>query len=393
MRLKKLTKPKKTGRMLVLYLLGLLLAFSNALPTYVHSNFLGEIVSLQMVSLFFIIANSITFAFIIFFPKIIKKFNDHLIFKAILVLCALSLFSFSIADTAIKGLISISAFMVAFNLVFIKLDLFLEKFTDNNNTGRIRTIYFTFYNLGWVFAPSVSSFLIEKFSYSFVYWIAGLLIIPVLIIFAITEKRFDKKIKYTGDNIKKEIIRMLRCKNLRGIFIVALIIQLFFSTAVVYVPFYLHQNLGIGWEVLGPIFSIMLLPFVLFEIPAGILADKYFGEKEMLIIGLVILSLSLFFFYYIDVPTAWIWALVLFLSRTGAAILEAMRESYFFKLVDAENIDMINIFRITSPLAYIIGPGIAILILAFFPVQYLFLFMSIITILGIGVVLPIKDSR
>ncbi len=162
---------------------------------------------------------------------------------------------------------------------------------------------------------------------------------------------------------------------------------------VVYIPIYLHQNLGIGWESLGPVFSIMLLPFILFEIPAGNLADKYFGEKEILIIGLLILSLSLFLFYYISVPTLWIWAVVLFLSRVGAALIEAMRESYFFKLVDAEDIDMINIFRVTNPLAYIIGPALGIIILLLFPLQYLFLFMAGIVILSLAFVFPMKDTK
>lgn len=386
-------KNKSSKSLVLLYFLGTLIALTSALPAYVHSNFLREFVSLQSVSIYFIIANSLALIFILSFPKLTKKFKDAIIFKFLLVFYALSLFFFATASSAWQGLLAIILFTIFSNLVFIKLDLLLEKFTDNENTGKVRSIYFTFYNIGFLLAPSISGMIIEKFNYNFVYWLAALILIPTLILFSINQKKVDKKIEYKKSNVFKEFKLLCKNKNLRGVFIVALILQLFFSMVVVYMPIYLHQNLGIGWESLGPIFSLMLLPFILFEIPAGNLADKYFGEKEMLIIGLLILSASLFLFYYISVPTLWIWAVVLFLSRVGAALIEAMRESYFFKMVDAEDIDLINIFRVTSPLGYIIGPALAVLILTFLPIQYLFLFMSTIVLLSLFFVFPIKDTK
>jgi MFS family permease len=384
---------KVSPQLLILYIMGLMMALAVALPAYVHSNFLNQFVGLRMVSFFFIVANALAFLMILVFPRIIKKLGNRTTFKAVLVLFALSLFSFSIVRSAWSGLVSIILFTIAFNLVFIKLDLFIEKFTKNKDTGKVRTIYLTFYNLGWVAAPSLSSYLIQASGYNFVYWLAGVLMIPAFIIFIFYSPQLKSTVKYKEVRLVKTIERMWHDKNLRGIFFVALILQLFYTTAVVYLPIYLHQTLGIGWQTLGPIFSIMLLPFVLFEFPAGYLADKYFGEKEMLAIGLLILTVALFLFFYIDITTAWIWAIVLFFSRTGAALVESMRESYFFKLVGPKDVGEINLFRLTGPLAYIIGPGIAILITSFFPINYLFFFIAFITLAGVGITLTLKDSR
>jgi len=383
---------KVRPQLIILYIMGLIMALSVALPAYVHSNFLNQFVSLKTVSLFFIIANIITSFFILSFPKILKRFGNRSTFKAIIVIFAFSLFLFSTANSAIGGLISLICFTVSFNLAFIKLDLFIEKFSRNKDTGKIRTIYLTFYNLGWVFAPSISSYLIKTNSYGFVYWLAGALLIPAFIIFLFYSPQLKSSIKYERVNLFKVMKKMWQNNNLRGIFIIALILQLFYTTAVVYVPLYLHQNLGMSWQTLGPIFSIMLLPFLLFELPAGILADKYFGEKEIMTIGLLILTLSLFLFFYIDVTTTWIWAIVLFFSRTGAALVEAMRESYFFKLVNAKDIGPINIFRLTGPLAYIIGPLLAILVISFLPINYLFFFFAFVTASGAIIALSLKDS-
>jgi len=364
----------------------------NSLPAYVHSNFLSQFVSLQTVSLFFIAANVITVMMILAFPSIIKKMGNRPTFMAVIFLFALSLFFFSTADSALGGFMSIILFTISFNLVFIKLDLFIEKFTKNSSTGRIRTIYLTCYNLGWVAAPSMSSRLIELYGYNFVYWIAGLIIIPAFLIFILTNKKLKSSLRYEREPILKTIKKMWKNRNLRGIFFIALILQLFYTTAVVYVPIYLRQNLGMSWETLGPIFSFMLLPFVLFEIPAGILADKFFGEKEILMSGLAIMVVSLILFSSIGVATPLVWALVLFFSRIGAALIEAMRESYFFKLVSAKDIGLINLFRLTGPIAYIIGPGIAILVTSFLPINFLFLVMSAFAFFGIAITASLRDS-
>ncbi len=111
-----------------LYFLGLLLALASALPTYVHSNFLSEFVSLQTISLYFIIANFITFFLVLTFPKLIKKYKDATVFKTLLVFYTLALFFFSTVSSAWQGLLAIILFTIFNNLLFIKLDLLLEKF-------------------------------------------------------------------------------------------------------------------------------------------------------------------------------------------------------------------------------------------------------------------------
>ncbi len=389
---------KKTGfkvkpQLLILYIIGLMMAVAVALPAYVHSNFLSQFVSLRTVSFFFMAANAATFLMILAFPAIIKRLGNRPTFMILMFLFALSLFFFSNANSAIASLFSIVLFTISFNLVFIKLDLFIEKFTKNSDTGKVRALYFTFYNLGWVMAPSLSSKLIEAVGYNMVYWIAGMIIIPAFLIFILTNGHLKSKLKYEREPIAKTIKKMWQSGNLRGIFFIALILQLFYTTAVVYVPIYLHQTIGMSWETLGPIFSFMLLPFVLFEIPAGYIADKWLGEKEILIGGLVIMIISLVLFFFLGTATPLIWAGVLFFSRVGAALIEAMRESYFFKLVSAKDIGLINLFRLTGPIAYIIGPLIAIAVTSFLPIQYLFLFFALIASSGIIITLSLKDSR
>lgn len=388
------TKPTKNRRQLaILYFLGLLLATSTALPGYIQSNFLGQFVSLPAISLFFIISNSLTLLAILAFPTLIKKLSNYFLTKVVLILYFISLLGLVLADGPVLALVSFIFFSISLNLIWINMDVLVETFSANISTGRTRTIYFTFINAGWILSPLLTAYLIGQGGYAWPFLIAAGLIIPFFFIFIYHRRKFKDRVKYQKGSLTTTIRKMWRNKNLRGIFFIALLLQLFYSSAVVYIPLYLVNNLGMSWDTLGWIFSIMLIPFLLVEIPAGIIADKYLGEKELLAAGFLILTISLVLFSQITAPVVWLWALILFLSRIGAALIEAMRETYFFKIVDVEAVSAINLFRTTGPLAYIIGPALALGVLAFWPINYIFLFLAIIMLAGVALAASLRDTK
>ena len=390
---KKIKTKSNRLRLIILYFLGLILAISSALPAYIQSNFLNQFVSLQTLSLFFIIANALTVFCIISFPKLIKKLSNYFLTKIILVLHAVSLLGMVVTNGPFSAFLATILFTISTNLLWINMDVLIETFSHNSATGRIRTMYFTFINFGWIISPFLSSYLIKWGDYQLPFLISAFLAIPVFLILLYQGKNLKDKVIYSKERIGLVLKKTWQNANLRGIFFISLLLSLFYTTAVVYVPIYLYQNMGINWQTLGLMFSIMLIPFLIFEIPAGIIADKYIGEKEILYLGFFILVSSLFLFFYLQVTTFWIWAGVLFLSRIGAALIEAMRETYFFKIVDAKDVGYINVFRTTTPLGYVIGPALAVLILRFFPLNYLFLIIALISLSGFIFIASIKDTK
>jgi len=390
---KETAKFSKQTSLNILYFLGLVLAISSALPAYVQSNFLNKFISLEVLSLFFVIANAITVLCIVSFPKLIKKLSNFLLTKLILIFYGLSLLSLALTTNAFMALASIIIFTISSNLLWINMDVLVETFSDNSSTGKTRTIYFTFINFGWIISPTLSSQLIHFGDYQLTFLTSALLIIPIFFILARQKKKLQDQVEYHHEKLKTALKKTWKNKNLRGIFFIALLLQIFYNTAVVYLPIYLHQNLGIAWSELGLMFSIMLIPFLIFEIPAGIIADKYIGEKEILFFGFFILIISLLLFFYVKTTDFWTWAIILFISRIGASLIEAMRETHFFKLVDAKDISYINLFRTTSPLGYIIGPILALAVLAFLPINYIFLVIAVITLSGFYFVLSINDTK
>ena len=79
------------------------------------------------------------------------------------------------------------------------------------------------------------------------------------------------------------------------------------------------------------------MPLVFLPYELGYLADKKFGEKEMLIIGLLILAVTTFLFVVITSTELFLWILLLVASRIGASFVETMSFSYYFKKVGVED--------------------------------------------------------
>lgn len=273
------------------------------------------------------------------------------------------------------------------------MDILLEAASADSKTGRIRTLYLTLTNVGWIVAPIASVYLVNRGGYALPFLVSAALIIPIFAILIIQKKNLQIAKKYKKDKLLKSFKKLWANHNLRGVFIVATLLQLFYSGAVLYIPIYLNQTLGIPWSDLGWMFALMLMPFAIFEFPAGFLADKYFGEQEIMSLGLFIIFISLILFFFITVPTPWVWAAALFMSRIGAALVESMRDTYFFKNVDVKDIGYINIFRMTGPLGYILGAGLALLFLSFLPLNYLFLIFAAILLPGFYYIFSLEDTK
>src|SRR5690606_23149335 len=107
------------------------------------------------------------------------------------------------------------------------------------------------------------------------------------------------------------------------------VLRFFYAWMVIYTPLYLHNYIGLEWSSIGVIFTIMLIPFALFELPLGTLADRVYGEKEILIAGLAIMSISTISLFFITSSAFVVWSVALFLTRVGASAVEIMSETYF----------------------------------------------------------------
>lgn len=384
-------KPKKN--LTILYLMAFFLALAGALPAYIQSSYLESFAGLSSLTWFFIAANSISIIAILFFPKLIRFIGNYFSTGLVVILFLISLLGLGNARELVSAFFFFISMQLAINLIWINMDIFVENFSANNSTGKTRTIYFTIINLAWIISPTLSAKIINFYDYSGVFISSALLLIPFLIIFLIASSKIKSPNQGPKVNLRKNLKEMYKNKNLRGAFWLAMLLNVFFNSATVFIPIYLNQFLGFSWGELGLMFSIMLIPFLIFEIPAGIIADRYLGEKEIFIFGYLLIIICLCFFFLSDSSNFWFWSIVLFISRIGASLVEAMRESYFFKNVDANDVEKINIFRTAIPFGYLIGSLLALVTLIFLPIEYIFAVIAIFICSAFPFLAIIKDTK
>ena len=130
--------------------------------------------------------------------------------------------------------------------------------------------------------------------------------------------------------------------NICDIWVDSFLLNFFYAWMTIYVPIYLKWHIGFSWQEIGLLISIALLPFLLFQYPLGRLADKKLGEKEILILGFLVTSITLFIIPLLNTTNFFAWAGLLFATRVGASFIEISTETYFFKKVSAENVGMIS---------------------------------------------------
>ncbi|MEK7552237.1 MAG: MFS transporter [Patescibacteria group bacterium] len=396
--------PKRSSKsLLFVYLANLFLSFHLYLILYINSSFLEKFFSSTALSWVYIVGSILNLILLLAAPRLIKKIGIYSLTILFIVLEGLAIFGLSLAQTpALIACLSV-LHLAVIAMIFFGLDIFLEEYSplDETKTGSIRGTFLTISNVTLVIAPMIAGFILVNGDFSKIYLTSFLFLIPLLLTLIIGLRNNADKIPAPLQNkisFKNSIQNILHNKNLHGIFMVQFILQFFYAWMVIYVPIHLHQNLGFSWPNIGLIFTIMLLPFVLFELPIGKLEDKKLGEKEVMILGFIITALSVAFIPFLKEASLIIWAILLFITRTGASFIEISAESYFFKHVNSTNADTISLFRMTRPLSFIIAPAIAASTL--FLLNYLklgyglsFIILSIIVFYGIRYSLMITNTK
>lgn len=377
-----------------MYVLSFLFTLHISLSAYVNSTFLTGIVSEKYVGLLYTIGAIITIFLLSRSATLLKYFGNR---KLVLWLLIINMVSIACLITSpnpkLIGLSFISI-LTTNTLIALCLDIFIEHFGNPKTIGKTRGLYLTVTNLAWMLSPLVTALLIARNGgYITVYALALITVVIMTIGLSLSVKTFTDK-KYIREPFIKTYRYLKTHPHIFAITMINFILQFFFTWMVIYTPIFLKQHIGFNWGELGVIFTIMLAPFVIFGLPIGILVDKYHVKKRTLLyIGFIIIVASTISIAFIDVKNIALWALVLFLTRTGASIIETTSEIYFFTHVGEEDAYLLGIFRDMTPVAYIVGPLCATLVFTVLPFNYLFIVLGIILMLGLYYIPQLKHEH
>lgn len=380
-------------RVRVVNVVSFLMGFSQSVLAYTVSTYFKESSGTENVGIFYFISFATVLFILLNLYKLTQKTGSVFVFFFSMVANIAFVTALIVLPKSLFGIAAMILYLISVSITWASLDVVLESFSVDKMSGRIRGLYLTVFNAGYVLGPLLASKIFVQFDFDGIFFVS-LVFSMIILLFAMFGMRrapsviFPKK----RQSIRSLVSEALRKKNISRIYYIAFVLDFFYALMVVYAPIYL-LDLGFSWNQLGVAFTIMLIPFVLVQYPAGILADKKIGEKEMIILAISIMGLSSFLFFINTSKDILIWAVILFLTRVGAALVEILRDSYFYKQVDYRRADIIDFFRTAQSVAYIAAAVFATLILWVFPLRYVFLLLAVVVFSALVPAMKLADSK
>jgi MFS family permease len=385
--------PSRAHIVYTIAVIGFIYVLHGVIPMYSNSSFLEQFATEQIVGLIYMAGAAVSILGFLLAPDVIRKLGNYK--TAIGLVCIQIIAMYGLVTSTSPEMLALFFILQLgiVSLIGLCLDIFLEVYTDGEKVGTVRGLYSATLNASWVVAPLIGTLLINGTNnYRNTYVAALAMLFPLLYLIYRNFPRFrdPNYIHLSPWQLTKHISSN---KNWVKLFFANIILQTFYSWMIVYSAPYLHNVIGFSWEEIGIILVIMLIPFPLIQYPLGKLADKKYGEKEIMAIGFAIMGISTILLAFVTVKLVWVWALIFFLTRVGAAAAEIMMETYFFKTVSPRDSAVLGSFRITRPVSYFFAPLITMVALLFTTDQYTFVLVGLVALLAVYPVMTIKDTN
>jgi MFS family permease len=381
------------SKFVTIFVASLFLSASFGATLFLNSSLLGNFFAPNIVSLLFLSGALGSIILFLLVPQLIELFSKRLLLLFFLLLVVFATVGLAFAETAFQAGLSFLVYSSILFMIYYILDIFLEEGSEDNNTGEIRGIFLTLIHLGIALGPLFVAIVAVGDDLKPVYLFASLFLVPPILLAIFS---FKSQIpQWHGLHEHHALLPLVtwwRAKNICRVTIAKLIFEIFFTVMIIYIPIYLHGSLGFEWSELGIIFTVMLLPFVLFGLPVGEIADHFLGEKEIMSAGFFITGGSLLIMPFLGASFL-AWMIVLFLSRVGASLIEITTESYFFKHTNASETRLLSIFRLVRPTGIILGTIVVTLASNFFSFDKILFILAIIVFFGLKQSLSLKDTR
>ena len=447
--------PRAKKLLIVGFALTFFYGLQLALLVYVLSDYLGQYMSAKYISLVYISSAIFSLYILNVYNKSLKHYHNYRTTSTLILLQIFSLAMMSFVTNPFVISFYTLIYLSIVTLLATSLNLYIDEWAEHEDMGVVRGVNMVITALSLIFGLFLSKIILSV-KYNFTGLIVshinhqyGMLIIVnifILVIMQILVKHYYSHIsepKYAGGHMWKVIWQLYRNKDLYGVFIANLALQFYVTIMIAYFVTYLIKfNFVNISEYVGYIMPLALLPFVLLPYKVGQLADKKYGEKEFMIAGLVIMSISMLLVPILSHYNSEIvytnlnnlnvnisnfnnnishgiitngnqidvnningniysmillsWGILLIIGRTGSSLLETASTTYFFKKVSKNDNDTISLFSNLGALGTLIASLFAIIsyyIDIYFNINYsLFILSSAFLLLCIRYVMRVRDT-
>lgn len=380
----------------LVYVLSILINLQAFLVAYSNSSFLEQYATPEVIGLLYTTGSCVSIFSFLYISRILRKVGNTSFTLIISLLLLLSLYIMGTSSSSALVITFFVLYLITSPILYMSLDVFSESLIGNNetSTGSKRGLTLSLMSLAGAAGPLIVSILVgdNPQLLSRTYLAASIIGVLFITIVSIHFRHFHDP-NYKEVRVMDTLQTFFATRDMRNIFLTHLSLQIFFAWTVIYIPLYLATEIGLGWDTLGAIIGVGLFAYVIFEWPVGQLADNYLGEKEMMALGFLIIIVTLSWISFMTAATTIAWMVLMFLNRTGAALVEVTTESYFFKHTKGTDANLISFFRITRPLGLVIGSLIGSATLLYVSFQSAFIVFACCLLPAMILTLTLRDTR
>lgn len=427
-----------------------------ALLIYVLSDYLSMYIDNRYISVFYLVSSLVSLYISSSYHRLLKYYHNYGTSIIITSILMFALLVMGLADNPWLICFYSAVYLIINNsLLYIALNLYVDEWAIPEGMGAIRGINLTLSSISLVLGLLLSRVLLSidisqyKFLSYFNSKFAILIIFDLLLVYIMNSiiRHYYANLtepKYHGGNIWNMIRSIHRNRDIYGVFMAQLSLQTFISIMVAYfVTYLLKFNYVNMQDYVGYIMPIALLPFVLLPYKVGELCDRKLGEKEFIILGTLIMSISLIFIpilshynnklldtnynnylannrlseiaisghiipvgvqpildninHNVYVQIVMSWAALLLLGRIGATLVDTASNTYFYKRINNADNDAIALFTNMTSVGALFAALLAYMsyyIDDIFNINYtLFIMGALFLVLTLNYTFRIRDTK
>ncbi len=379
-----------------IYSLSIIFSFHGLIVAYSNSTYMEQFTSPEVIGGLYTIGSSLAVLSFLFISRVLRRIGNVKLTLFLAILEIGTLLTLGLTTNSATAIVAFVLFMALNPLLYLSIDIFSESLIGNNeeSTGSKRGLTLALMSLSAVIAPLVLAFIVgENDNNLYKTYLISAAIFSLFIGIVLFKFKHFHDPSYKEVQVLSALHSFWVEKDVRNVFLAHFTLQIFFSWTVIYIPLYLATEIGLSWSDIGSIIAVGLMAYVLLEYPIGIIADKWLGEKEMMATGFLILAISSSWISFMVGAPVLAWMVLMFISRIGAALVEATTEGYFFKHTTGTDANIMSFFRLTRPLAMLVGSLMGSVALLYLPFQLIFIVLGFIMVPGIFFTISLKDTR
>lgn len=378
-----------------IYLIAVVYMYHSMLVSYSSSSYLEQFVTPGAIGFIYSGASVLSVIVFLLLPTLLNRIGNVFVTLFMMGGSLIALGFLGLGLNVPITVMSFIAFMTLSPLLYLNIDIFSETLIGKHegNTGHKRGLALALMSGIALLAPLTISLVVDGGNnLAQLYTLSMIAGVAFMVIIVATFRHFCDPV-YEHLKLKRVFSIAWQNKNIRTVMAAHFLLQLFFTWSMIYIPLYLSTVVHLSWSAIGVIIAAGLFGYLVCEYPIGVLADNYWGEKEMMAIGFLILSLSIAGLSAFPYPIVWVWMVLMFVTRIGASLVEVTTETYFFKKVDGEDAQLMSLFRLLRPLATVFGALLGSLALLVLPFQLIFLVFALVLSVGIFITDFLVDTK